>query len=437
MSSTSSRRSIESTLLLVGFAVLLALLPHGLAGDDFTRYNDIERLIHHAQLSDSRYSLVMPLVSAPLLLIGEVVRSPQWWAAHFNLIVVGVGALLCLWLLRGRVDGSLLRRVLLVLLFASFLTNRLRDYNAEILTTTLVAVGLILVTMRRRPLIGWAAIVVGVVNIPAALIGAALLAVAESLRTRRLRALAVPLAAGLLIMLEAWIRRGSPFTSGYENDHGATTILPYSGRSGFSYPFLLGLLAILFSFGRGLAFFTPGLLLWFSGLTRRMLKEYRYLIGLMLLFVCGLVLIYAKWWAWYGGLSWGPRFFVFAAVPASVLIAVRIHHMAETVLGNGVTLFVLTLSAWVGVSGAIADLSSLDFCVRNNSALESVCWYTPEYSSLWHPLVQFPPLTWKTATLAAYCAVVFAYLAAPLVTGLVRSVIAAARPKVWAMGWRL
>ena len=63
--------------------------------------------------------------------------------------------------------------------------------------------------------------------------------------------------------------------------------------------------------------------------------------------------------------------------------------------------------------GAISDYAEFGFCAQNRYALESLCWYTPEYSSLWHPLVQFPSLTWKTATLAGYCAVVFTYLAAP------------------------
>jgi hypothetical protein len=437
VSSTSSRRFIESTLLVLGFGVLFVLLPHELKGDDFARFADIERLIHDGELSDSRYSLLMPLVSAPLLLLGEVLRTPEWWAAHFNVIVVGIGAVLALVLLRERVEASLLRKALLLLLFASLMTNRLRDYNAEILTATLVTLGLILVTTGRRALLGWAAIAVGVVNTPAALIGAALLAGEESARRRRLRYLLVPVAAAVLIMAEAWIRRGGPLTTGYEGDHGPKTIFPYSGEPGFSYPFLLGLLSILFSFGRGLVFFTSGLLLWFSRATRNLLKEYRYLVGLMLLFVCGLVLVYSKWWAWYGGLSWGPRFFVFAAVPASALLAVRIQHASELGLGNALTLLVLTLSAWVGVSGAVADLSTLDSCVRDRGVLEALCWYTPEFSGLWHPLVAFPSLTWRTAAVAAYCAVVFAYLAAPVVSALMASLRTAVPREAWATGWRL
>jgi hypothetical protein len=427
---------VETALLIVGWLVLFALLPHGLAGDDFTRFNDVERLLHHGSLSDSRFSLVMPLVSAPFLLIGELVRTPEWWAARFNLLVVAVGALVAFRLLRDRVDRHVLRNALLALLFASFLTNRLRDYNAEILSATLFALGIVLL-VRGRALIGWAPIVVGVVSTPAALVAAAFIAVAEALRTRRLRHLAVPVAAVLLIMGEAWLRRGGPLTTGYANDHGTATILPYSGKPGFSYPFLLGVLSILFSFGRGLVFFMPGLLLWFSTATRRLLKQHRDVLSSMLLFVCGLVVVYAKWWGWYGGLTWGPRFFVFAAVPASILLAVRIRHAAE--LGpaaNAVTLFVLLLSGWVGVSGALADLSTLDFCVRDHAAREALCWYTPEFSPLWYPLVSFPELTWKTGVVAAYCALVFGWLATPVALALYRAPwLPWARSR--ATGWRL
>ncbi len=93
----------------------------------------------------------MPLLSTPFLLLGEIVRSPEWWATRFNTIVVAVGSGAALWLLRGRVDAGLIRRFLLILLFASFLTNRLRDYNAEVVTATLTVLGLLLVVVLRRP----------------------------------------------------------------------------------------------------------------------------------------------------------------------------------------------------------------------------------------------------------------------------------------------
>jgi hypothetical protein len=428
---------VEWALLVGGLAVLFFLLPHALAGDDLTRFDDIERLLHDGDVSDSRFSLVMPLVSAPFLLLGEVVASPEWWAARFNVIVVAVGLLVGFRLVRTRIDEGLLRQFALVLLFASLLTNRLRDYNAEVLTATLVAIGIVLITSRGHVVAGWIAIVLGVVNTPAAIVGLAFLAVAEALRERRLRPLLwIAVAAGT-IMLEAWIRRGGPLTTGYAGDHGIKTVLPYSGRPGFSYPLLFGLLSILFSFGRGLVFFTPGLLLWLGRGTRRLVREERHLVVLMLLFVAGLIVAYAKWWAWYGGLSWGPRFFVFAAVPASALLAVRLRHPGRSVYSVVLILGVLTLSAWVAVSGVITDLSELGFCAQDDYALESLCWYTPEYSPLWRPLVDLPELSAAAASVAGYCVLVYAYLAAPLCARLL-DVSRALRPRGWrAAGWRL
>lgn len=428
---------LERGLIVAGFGVLFFLLPHALVGDDNQRFSDIEQLLHHGRLSNSKYSLVMPLLSVPVLLLGNVVESPAWWAARFNVIVVAAGVVVSCWLLRGRADPRLLRLIVLVLLFASFLTDRLRDYNAEVLTATLVTVGIICITTERHVVAGWAAIVVGVVNTPAAIVGLALMAGWETLRNRRFRYLAPVVAALVLIMLEDWVRRGGPLVTGYANNHGFRTIMPYSGQPGFSYPFLLGVAAILFSFGRGLLFFTPGLALWLDGRTRRLVRPApgQPAVTLMLLFTAGLVLIYAKWWAWYGGLAWGPRFFVFAAIPASVLLAARIWRAGRSPSADLVTLAVLALSAWVGCAGAINDRQqALAICSAGNYQNEQLCWFTPDFSPLWQPVRQFPHLTAATMVVALYCAAVFSYLAAPLVIGLLRSVHL--QPS-WAKGWRV
>jgi hypothetical protein len=428
---------LERGLIVAGFGVLFFLLPHELVGDDAQRFRDIEQLLHHGRLSNSKYSLVMPLFSVPVLLLGNVVESPAWWAARFNVIVVAAGVVVSCWLLRGRADPRLLRLIVLVLLFASFLTDRLRDYNAEVLTATLVTVGIICIATERHVLAGWAAIVVGVVNTPAAIVGLGLMAGYETIRNRRFRYLAPVVAVAALIMLEDWVRRGGPLVTGYGNDHGIRTIMPYSGLPGFSYPFLLGVAAILFSFGRGLLFFAPGLALWLDGRTRRLVRPApgQPAVTLMLLFTAGLILSYARWWAWYGGLSWGPRFFLFAAIPASVLLAARIWRAGRSPSADAITLGVLVLSAWVGCAGAIADRQqALSVCAAGNFQNEQLCWFTPDFSPLWQPVRQFPHLTAATTVVALYCAAVFCYLAAPLVIGLLRSVHL--QPS-WAKGWRV
>jgi hypothetical protein len=426
----------ERGLIVAGFAVLFFFLPHALAGDDHVRFRAIEQLLHGRGLSRTKYSLVMPLLSVPVLLLGNLVMSPAWWAAHFNVIVAAAAVTAGWRLLRGRADPRLLRLIVLVLLFASFLTNRLRGYNAEVMTAALVVVGVICLATGRYVRLGWAAIVLGVVNTPATVVGLVLLAGWQALRTRRLRYLAPVAAAVAAIMLEAWIRRGGPLVTGYEGNHGVRTVMPYSGLPGFSYPFLLGVAAILFSFGRGLLFFTPGLALWLDGRTRRLLRPFpgQPLMTMLLLFTAGLVLVYAPWWAWYGGASWGPRFFLFAAVPASALLGARIWRAGRTPSADAVTLLVLILSAWVSCAGAIATVHEASACTVRHHQNEQLCWFTPDYSPLWQPVRQPPHLTYPAVVVALYCGAVFCYLAAPLVAGLLRSVT---WQRSWAAGWRV
>jgi hypothetical protein len=150
-----------------------------------------------------------------------------------------------------------------------------------------------------------------------------------------------------------------------------------------------------------------------------------------------MVLVYAKWWAWYGGLSWGPRFFPFAAIPASVLLALRLRRAGESVPADLGVLCVLALSAWVGFVGGISDTSENGFCVQHHYALESLCWYAPEYSSLWWPVLHPPALTLHAAIIAGWCATVFVYLAHPLVRALGASVRRPDSVSAWARSWRL
>ena len=428
-----SRVLIETTLVVYGLGVLLFAAHHEVGADDQARYSDIEQLLHQGHLTADRYSLVGPLFSAPFLVLGELIGSPEWWASHFNFFVVAIGLAVAFVLTRGRVEPELQRTFALVLLSASFITEEMGTYGPEILTATFVACGTLAVATGRHARFGWAAIVLGVVNTPAAIGGLALVAVTQALRAKRLRPLLAVVAAALLVMGEAWLRRGSPFTTGYEGDRGSQTVMPYSAHPGFSYPFILGVASILLSFGRGLLFFAPGLVLWLGSRTRRLVPG-RKVVILQLVFLAGLVLVYAKWWAWYGGVVWGPRFFTIAAVPASLFLAARLHARSDTTGGHAISLGVLALSAWVGFAATLGDLGRSSFCVANNYRLEALCWYAPEYSGPWWPILHHPPLTVGLVALAGFFALTFAYLAAPPA----RAIAAGIPPQFarWSRGWR-
>ena len=339
---TSSTALAEAALIDVGLVLLFVVLPHGIFGDATARFEALRDLIEHRTLSATRFSFAGPLASAPFYLLGTVFLTPQWWCARFNTILFGAGLVAARHLLRTPEERDVLRRFALLLIAASMFPNHVRNYGGEVFTAMLVAVG-ILAVQAGHELAGWTAVTAGVVNTPASMIGLVLMVIARGRRSRRwTHALAVP-AAAALILLEAWMRRGSPWTTGYENNPGFPTIMPYSGRPGFSYPFFFGVLSILFSFGRGLIFFAPGLLLWIrspAAIGERLYASYK----LWMWFLVGLILVYAKWWGWYGGLSWGPRYFLFASIPAALAIAARLRDVrAASMAALGALLLALTL----------------------------------------------------------------------------------------------
>jgi len=118
-----------------------------------------------------------------------------------------------------------------------------------------------------------------------------------------LRASAAYLAplAGVVALLACynWVRFGYLLQTGYH----------FQAGEGFNGPLVQGLWGLLLSPYRGLFWYTPlavaALLSWPRFITRH--KEEGWLLAA----VSGaLVLLFARWWMWWGGFAWGPRFLV-------------------------------------------------------------------------------------------------------------------------------
>jgi len=86
-------------------------------------------------------------------------------------------------------------------------------------------------------------------------------------------------------------------------------------------------------------------------------------------------------------------------------------------------LFILALSFWVGINGSVFDQSNLDICTANNYALESLCWYVPEFSVLWRPFVVFQQPNFNGIIITCYGLLVFVYLALPVLRQLLAQVV--------------
>jgi hypothetical protein len=200
----------------------------------------------------------------PLWYLGQLLRSPgsQWLVMRYNLGLFTV-LLIFLWvLLRNRLDRKLVRTFLLLLVSASLFGFATQDFLGEMFTAVLVGLGALMVFTGPR-ILGWLALAIGAANTPATALGLGLTVVDRVLKRRRLwfvGALVVFLTA---VYFDLHFRGYGITHNPYANNSngGVHTVMPYSGGVGFSYPVFFGLISILLSFGKGLFFFAPGLLI--------------------------------------------------------------------------------------------------------------------------------------------------------------------------------
>jgi hypothetical protein len=386
----------EWLLIVAGALIHAFLTPHVIYADGEIRYDTLLALVKNGAISAERYSILQSLLATPFYYLGDRFGLGREAVAHFCVTVFLASLVGVYFSLRRAVAPGVLRRMLLILLFASMFGRHVQTFYGETLTACGAMLG-VAALVTNRPGLAGIFFCFAVVNTPTALIGLALCNGAWALWTRRWFQAAWPLVASLtLVLLEFWWRRGSPFLSGYAGDAGFANILPTSGKPGFSYPAPLGVLGQLFSFGKGVLFFAPGLLLYWFGARRSNASSRRFAL-LGLLFTAGVVIAYSQWWSWYGGWFWGPRFLLFASVPASFLLAERLEEPQHR-FGVELTLsLALIWSAWVGVNGAVFDQSGLDVCRLDNFRLEALCWYVPEFSALFRPF--FEPKVFSTSDL--------------------------------------
>lgn len=409
----------EVILLCTGIAILLLTVVPNIHSDGTVRYDAVRTLLR-GEVPELKYSLVQPLLGLPLVYVARFFFvGSRTVIAHFNIVVFLIFAFPLWSRLSSLYSPRVATRALLLLLGASMLPHHLRHYFGEVLSAMAIATGFLYA--RDRPVWTAALVAIGVANSPALAVPAGL---ASLLLIRHAPAALVgTIVAALLMALELYLKFGVVFGSPYlaVEEHGYQTVLPYSGVPGFSYPVFFGVLSVLFSFGKGLVWFIPGLLALFDRTVLSRLRLWRTPAGWAVAAFCvSIVLVYSRWWAWYGGDFWGPRFFLILSLPAALALAVATLAPA-TRARVWIALMVLTLSSWVGLNGVVFDQRSMDVCWQNNYELEFLCWYVPEFSALWRPFVVQGPLDvlgaiWNSSqsAFALWQVVTWSYLAVSL-----------------------
>ena len=399
-------------LLCVGIAIV-QLLPTHLEGDGLARYQVVDAIGHGQSLAGARYPVWGALGSLPLYELGRAIGHPRLVTAHYNGALLAIGVV-GLWVtLRPVIDVRILRCFLLLVLAGSMFAAHTEEFYGEMFSAVATGIGLVL-AVTRPGWKAWALVVFGVANIPAAAPALALVVAWRIMRDKRASHVMALAAAAALIVLDAWLRHQSLLLGSYAADHGDKTVLPYSGRPGFSYPLALGLLALLFSFGKGLVFFVPGLCISLSSAVRRRLgRPGNEIMTTWMIFVAGLLVVYGRWWGWDGGLFWGPRFFLVACFPASLALAVVLVMVPHRTAAIAASLGLLVAAIYVGVNGAsLQSRSALLFCQSHAVSLPSLCSDVPEFSPLWRPVLDALHPTTAQWYFAAWGAVVLLRLGA-------------------------
>jgi hypothetical protein len=438
----------ESSYARLGLFLLLGvgcgsifLLPFSVSGDGSIRYEFMNTLTHHLEITSMRYSMVGPLFSLPLWLISIFNKDPSTIISRYNfLLFAGCLFILYQWL-KHFFDWKFLATFLFILAFGSMFPGHLLYYYGEVFSAVCLTLGTVGLAIKKDRA-GWVCMFLAVLNTPALLIPFTFVVLYLTWEKKQLRYLLLIPACILLMIIESYLRTGNllaGFQTYLNQDHGYETLLPYSGKTGYSYPFVLGILSILFSFGKGLIFYCPSLLL--IGFAWKFISDpvERKMVVLWLLIVLGLILAYASWWAWYGGWFWGPRFFLFASLPASWILARLIHSDHRSWVIALALPVLMTLSLWIGVNGVVFQQKMLEACTQNDSALESLCWYVPEFSPLIRPFITRATLSPKDRLILIIFAVLWLYSIIPLAIDLLHKfieVIKANRPLMNFSSWR-
>jgi len=394
---------IQLGWLFLGVLFLVISLSPVVDGDGAARYSDLLHLVKFDRPVD-KFSSIQMLLSLPLYYLGDLFGASQAFVAYFNFCVFLVlcGAIWCL------VSKDLRFWVVLLLLVASMFPHHLRYYYGEVLSVSLITAGLLSLLKGKQ---AWAVVLLGLggAQVPATMPALALVLCYLAIRKRKISYVFYLILPVLLMAADNWFKYHTLFPSAYLQaaERAEKTLMPYSGLPGFSYPFVFGLLAILFSFGKGLVFFASALFVRHK-IHAQSEKDGDFIavIDTLLVFTLGLVLTYSKWYGWYGGAFWGPRFFLFASIPAAMILAYAFTRMQLSWLLKLLFTAVLLLSGWVCVQGYLYGNDHLAICGANKSQLELLCWYVPEFSPVFRQfVVGFSGAQPLRLFYAAWCAV--------------------------------
>jgi hypothetical protein len=397
-----TERAFTALFFVLVAAVLLLSDKGQIGGDGEVRWRTLVALMEDGRVTSDRYTLEMPLAATPLWVSGSVAASVEGLTGPARLAVVEhfvqrfnklVAFAVAAWLYRKLRRDRLLPQGaaggVLGLLFLSLLIPNAKDFYSECLWTFLVCIALDLFVRESRTRaegFGLAiatalAVPLNPVLAPVLLLTAVAVAIFATPMERHAAWRGGFLAAAgagfgvCLALAENLARRGSALDFGYAN-------------AGFTTPLLRGLAGQLVSPARGAVFYLPAFFLGSLLLgARRLEGEMRRFVLVASLFGVFLILAYAKWQAWHGGLYWGPRFLLPLSVLGAVFLALawRAFPSGAARAGLSAVAFVSFASYKAGVAIGLTPFMSCpgEECYWDWARLPLASWVSrPDFSEM-------------------------------------------------------
>lgn len=210
----------------------------------------------------------------------------------------------------------------------------------------------------------------------------------------------IPAGVGLIIyLLYNYLRYNNPFIFGYSSG---------ADEQGFNIPLWSGIYGLLFSSGKSFFLYNLSTLVAIIGF-KEFYKLHRKEALVISAIVLGQLLVHAKWYAWHGDWSWGPRFL--AAVPPFLMLvalpviqrALKVAHQKKP-FGNikKISLYIILLiSFFIQITGITIDHSNYiiytdteisETKMYNVSGKEYDRHYFVTSNSLRHFIPEFSPI---------------------------------------------
>lgn len=431
----------ERLLILLGVLFYLFVFPHGIHGDGTVRYEGLKQLFATGKPLEMVYSYVGPLFSAPLMLLGKIYKDDYWWLSRFNTFVF----LFTVWFLaknfvKKEFDAQSARYFILLMFCATMFPKHVTDYYSEIFTACFMALA-IYFFLKGKTLLGATLALLSIWNTPGTAAAGALVFLYFLVKEKKWRFALFIVLIAVGISVENYFKFAELWPSKYIGVQPPKTLLPYSGVPGFSYPLFFGILSVIFSYGKGLIFFSPALLSIFYSRIWEKKSILRNFMIVSLLYFVGLLFVFSRWWQWNGDWFWGPRFYLFTSIMNVFFLLLVKEKMKESFRLRIFFFITLSLSLWVGCQGLLFGQDFLEDCYKNGADISFMCHYVPEYSVLWRPFIVQPVIAGRKVAYLIYFILVAITLLWPVSTQLVKDIYmrikkAFIEAKPW-QGWQI